>query len=187
MVLAVDSNLLSQLAQSGRTSHNELLYLALLMALWLLLRVQRAERSAARPQRRAPANMHELGLVVFQTARAQDIEAFRGLFLAGREAHMVFGENAARYLERRDRATLAESLASIGALIPDGSRYDGVEEISKDTYAIRITPPVGDALLVGIGTATRVGALWRLRDAPFTGDGSVPLPADAVTEAVASK
>ena len=137
MVLAVDSNLLSQLAQSGRTSHNELLYLALLMALWLLLRVQRAERSAARPQRRAPANMHELGLVVFQTARAQDIEAFRGLFLAGREAHMVFGENAARYLERRDRATLAE--------------------------------------------------LWRLRDAPVTGDGSVPLPADAVTEAVASK
>ena len=97
---------------------------------------------------------------------------------------MVFGENAARYLERRDRATLAESLASIGALIPDGSRYDGVEEISKDTYAIRITPPVGDALLVGIGTATRVGALWRLRDAPFTGDGSVPLPADAVTDRV---
>ena len=100
---------------------------------------------------------------------------------------MVFGENAARYLERRDRATLAESLASIGALIPDGSRYDGVGEISKDTYAIRITPPVGDALLVGIGTTARVGALWRLRDAPFTGDGSVPLPADAVTEAVASK
>lgn len=179
MVLAVDNNLLTTLAQSGRTSYNELLYIALLLALWLLLRVQRAERKVARPQRRAPANMHELGLVVFQTARGQDVDAFRGLFLAGREAHLVFGDKATRYLEQRDRATLAESLASIGALIPEGSRYDGVEEISKDTYAIRITPPVGDSLLVGIGTATRVGALWRLRDPPFTGDGSVPLPTEA--------
>lgn len=176
MFLAVDNSLVSVLAQGGRTSHNELLYLALLLALWLLLRVQRAEKEKARPQRRAPANMHELGLVVFQTARAQDLDAFRGLFLAGKEAHLVFGEDASRYLEKRDRRTLAESLASIGAFIPDGSRYDGVEEIAKDTYAIRVTPPVGDPLLVGIGTTVRVGALWRLRDPPFTGDGAVPLP-----------
>lgn len=187
MFLAVDNNVLSVLAQSGRTSHNELLYVALLLALWLLLRVQRAEKEKTRPQRRAPANMHELGLVVFQTARAQDIEAFRGLFLAGKEAQLVFGDQASRYLEKRDRRTLAESLASISALIPDGSRYDGVEEIAKDTYAIRITPPVGDPLLVGIGTSVRVGALWRLRDAPFTGDGAVPLPTVDDVAAVASK
>lgn len=184
MFLAVDMNLVSALAQGGRTSHNELLYLALLLAFWLLLRVQRAEQEKARPHRRAPSNMHELGQVVFQTARAQDLEAYRGLFLAGKEAHLVFGENAARYLERRDRRTLAESLSSIGALIPEGSRYDGVEEIAKDTYAIRVTPPVGDPLLVGIGTSVRVGALWRLRDPPFTGDGAVPLP--VVGEAAAA-
>ncbi len=161
---------------AGSTTHNELLLVALLMALWLLIRVRRHEASRRPPPRRAPTSMGELGQVVFQTARSHDVLAWRGLFLAGGEAAAVLGADAADYLERRSLPALTESLESLAALIPEGSRYDGVEQIGETTYAIWVSPPVGERMLVGIGTAVRVGALWRLRDPPFMGSGTLPLP-----------
>ncbi len=168
---------LSLFPQAGSTTHNELLLVALLMALWLLIRVRRQEAARRPPPRRAPTSMGELGQVVFQTARSHDVLAWRGLFLAGGEAAAVLGPEASSYLERRHIGALTESLESLAALIPEGSRYDGVEQIGQDAYAIWVAPPAGERMLVGIGTAVRVGALWRLRDPPFLGSGVLPLPA----------
>lgn len=183
--LAVDSPLLSIFPQGGSTTHNELLLVALLMALWLLVRVRRQEQARRPPPRRAPTSLNELGAIVFQTARSSDVLAFRGLFLAGGEASQVLGEGAAAYLERRSLASLQESLASIAALLPEGARYDGVEQIGPDSYAMWVAPPAGERMLVSIGTAVRVGALWRLRDPPFLGAGALPLPAQPTERAPA--
>lgn len=163
MVVAVDDSLLAPLSAGG-TNHNELLIVALLLAVWLLVRVRRQEAERRPPPRRAPLNPHELGQVVFQAARSEDHEAYRGLFLAGREIATVFGEEAEAYLSRRSRAVIEDSLDAIADAIPEGSRYDGVEATAPDTYIIWIVPVEGPRAAIPIGTAVQVGALWRLRD-----------------------
>lgn len=178
---------LALLGEGGTTNHDEILAVALLLAFWLLVRVRRQEAARRPPPRRAPTSEVELGQVIFQTARSHDVLAWRGLFLAGRETAEVFGADAERYLEGRSMAVLSASLESLSALIPEGARYDGIEAVGDGAYAIWVAPLAGERTLVGIGTAVRVGGLWRLRDPPFVGSGALPIPAqparsDAVSD-----
>lgn len=160
---------------STGTSHNELLAVAILLAMWLLLRVRRQDEEKRRPTRKSAANMQELGMLVFQAARSSDLETYRGLFLSGAEASLVYGAQTERYLEQRSRAVLQGSLQGIRALLPEGSRYDGVEQVGQDAWAIWVTPLVGERTQVGIGTAVRVGAFYRLKDPAFADAGEVPM------------
>lgn len=181
--LAVEPSPLSFLLQEGSRRHDALLLVALLLALWLLIRVRRQEKVRRPPPRRAPTSPAELGQIVFQVARSRDVLAWRGLFLAGGEAAHILGDGAAEYLERRSLAALTESLESLAALLPEGSRYDGVEQVGADGWAIWVAPPAGERMLVGIGTAARVGAIWRLCQPPFLGQGALPLSPPPAPEA----
>lgn len=164
MVVAVTEPLFT-IPQISNSTHNELLLVALLLAVWLLVRVRREEEAKRKPpQRRAPLNPHELGQVVFQVARSGDLESYRGLFLAGREVAETLGDAAEAYLGGRTRTVLEESLAEIAHGIPEGARYDGVEATAPDTYVIWVVPVEGARTAIPIGTAVQVGALWRLRD-----------------------
>jgi len=169
---------LALLGEGGTTNYDELMVVALLLAIWLLLRVRRQEAARRPPPRRAPTSEVELGQVIFQTARSHDVLAWRGLFLAGRETAEVFGPDAERYLEGRTMAVLSASLESLSALIPEGARYDGIEAVGDGAYAIWVAPLAGERRLVGVGTAVKVGGLWRLRDPPFAGSGALPLPTE---------
>ena len=147
---------------------NGLLLVAALLAVWLLVRVRRIEEERRRPSRRAPMSADELARCVFEVARTADIDEYRGLFLAGAEAAAVFGEGAQTYLARRTMEVLEESLVTIGALIPDGAFYVGVEPTGDGSYAMWVQPREGERFLVGIGTVAQVGSLYRLRDPAFS-------------------
>jgi len=139
-----------------------LLSVALVLALWLLLRVRGREERDRRPKRANPLTPDELGRTVFQIARGADLDAFRALFLTGAEAAEMLGEDAPRYLEQRTLAAMEESLVNIAARIPEGSVFGGA-----------IVPPSGEAILyakdadggkaeVPMGTAIKVRHVWRL-------------------------
>jgi hypothetical protein len=145
-----------------------LLIVALLLAIWLLLRVRRHEEARRRPVRRAPTSLHELGHVLFEVLRSADLDGYRGLFLVGGEAAQVFGagDGAAAWLSRHTRDALRSHLVRAGRAIPEGARYDGIEQTAPDTYAIWIAPPAGERFLLRVGTAVRVGAIYRLKELP---------------------
>jgi len=76
--------------QDHRTA---LLGVALLLCMWLLLRVNRHEKEK-RITRPTPLTPHELGHMVFRAAISNDISIFRQLFLNGGEARSLLGEMA---------------------------------------------------------------------------------------------
>ena len=129
--------------------------------LWLFN--TRSERGA--PPRRSPSSIEELGRAVFQVALLADLEGYRELFLAGGEARSVFGEKAENYLERRALPVLEEALATISALIPEGSRFVGAQSTGPETVAIRVLPPgQQEPILVGIGSVLQVGTVYRIQE-----------------------
>lgn len=147
----------------------QLLVVVLLLAIWLLLRVRRSENEGRRRRmRRAPTTADELAREVFAVARTADIDGYRELFLAGFEAAQLMGGEADSYLDKRSLSVLEESLVTLGALIPEGSVYGGVEQTGPDAWAMWVSPPVGERFLVGIGTVAKAGVVLRLRDPAFS-------------------
>lgn len=144
------------------TQSTLLLLVAALLAVWLLLRVRRHER--VRRERRSPRSLEELGRAVFEVARAADIEGYRDLFLAGAEAAVVMGDQAEAYLTRRNQHALEERLITLGALIPDGAAYRGIEQTGPDRAAIIVAPQTGPRLLIDMGSIVRLGTVFRLRE-----------------------
>ncbi len=140
-----------------------LLIVALLLALWLLTRVQEQQRTAP-PPRRKPMTPDELGRVLFEVARAADVEAYRGLFIAGHEARALFGEGAQAYLDARNHNMLTESLVEIGARIPDDSRYVGCAVAESGELSLTVRRSTGHEFAIAAGTAVSCQRIWRLRD-----------------------
>lgn len=140
-----------------------LLLLALLLCLWLLTRVQEKQR-AAPPPRRKPMTPDELGRVLFEVARAADVDAYRGLFIAGHEAQALFGEAAQSYLDSRNHKMLTESLVEIGARIPVDARYAGCAISDAGEVTLTVRRPSGDSFGISAGTAVSCQRIWRLRD-----------------------
>jgi len=56
-----------------------------------------------------------------------------------------------------------EALATLGAMIPDGSHYAGVE-VNGDDIMMKVQPPDQEAFYVGLGTFSRVRGVCRLRE-----------------------
>lgn len=134
----------------------------LLTALFVLRRRTRLE-DASHPPRRRPVTQDELGRVVFEVARSADLDAYRGLFLAGREVREALGKNADRYLDARTHLLLQESLVNIGARVADGSHYGACHVVGNEAR-IEVRLPGGDVRQVPIGTIMRIRGVWRLRD-----------------------
>lgn len=139
------------------------LMVALLLCLWLLTRATQ-RRQAVRPSRRKPMTPDELGRVLFEIARAADVEAYRGLFLAGPEARAVLGNDAGAYLDRRTHQALEDSLVEIGARIPDTARFAGMTVDEDHNAHLTVHPASGSEYTILVGTAVRVENIWRLRD-----------------------
>ncbi|MFZ5481229.1 MAG: hypothetical protein ACOZNI_31005 [Myxococcota bacterium] len=153
------------------------LSVALLLCLWLLTRV-RDDPRGRRPARRTPLSEDELGRVVFEVARAADIDQYRGLFLMGAEVPAALGKEAEAYLATRSPRALEESLVEIGASIPDDAHYVATH-VMGDKAVIEVLLRDKQARLVEIGTAVRVGKAWRLKD-----PACPELPANAVQGAL---
>jgi hypothetical protein len=96
-----------------------LLILALLLSLWLLLRV-RGKEEKKRPSRRTPFSANELARMVLDTVRERDIQAYRGLFLIGHEAAAIFGPKAQGYLDACNGHQLEESLDFLAKQLTPG-------------------------------------------------------------------
>jgi hypothetical protein len=136
----------------------------LLVSVLLYLFNSRAEEERPLPVRRSPVSIEELGRAVFEAAVRADLDGYRELFLAGGEARDAFGDQAQHYLERRALPVLEEALVTLGALIPEGSRFGGAEATGSMTVAIRVLPPGAQPILVAIGSVTRVGGVFRIQE-----------------------
>ena len=142
------------------------LLLALLLALLLLLRVHRREtwarhepRFADRPR---PKSYEALGRAVFDAVRVESLGGYRGLFLAGAEAHRVLGEQAEAYLTARDLPALRRSMQGIARYLPKGVSFEGAFLVGRDSLALRIRTVTGRNATVIVGTVARVDEVMRL-------------------------
>lgn len=151
----------------GLVIDRELLGLSVAFALVVVLYwmvITREEAEEADYERLSPNSLDELARAVFEVAIDADLDGYRELFLAGREAAEVYGERAAVYLESRGIDVLEDALVTIGALIPEGSRFGGVENTGPEMIAIRVVPPNGaDPYLVHVGQVAQVHGVYRLQ------------------------
>lgn len=139
------------------------LLLVLLLLLWLLTRERR--HRAQTHERRRPISEDELGRVVFELARATDLEGFRHLYLSGGEARQVLGERAGAYLEARLVARwLEDELVEIAARLADRQAYVATRVAADGMAWMRVRGLSGAEDEIPIGHAVRVGLIWRLQD-----------------------
>ena len=144
---------------------NLLLLVALLLSLWLLMLVRRREDENVRQARPAPLTSAELGRTIFVSAVSNDMNTYRDLFLNGREATMMMGGDASRYLDQRSYTMLQESLTHVRTQIPANSSFDGVDAFRNGQLAIRVRHVDGRVYHIRVGSAVQVGSLWRLKHA----------------------
>ncbi|MDP2308032.1 MAG: hypothetical protein Q8P18_18550 [Pseudomonadota bacterium] len=137
-----------------------LLYVVALLALWLLTRVQR--REVVRQRRRAPMSHDELGRVLFEIARNQDLQGWRGVFLAGAEVQQVLGDDARGYLDARNTPRLAASLRAIGLAIPQDATYHALHLDDAEDATMEVRLPDGGVRPIPVGKVARVGGVWRM-------------------------
>jgi len=155
----------------GQGNQTGFLLLALMLLFLLLSRVhRRSHASAVRPPppRRNPVTYEELARTVYQIAMDCDLEAYRGLFLAGGEAAAVFGEQVGEtYLSGRSLEVLEESLVTIGAHLADNPRFHGVRLDADDHLIMQVRRGDDQLVEVELGSVVRVGAVVRLAEAPY--------------------
>lgn len=132
---------------------------ALLMGLWLLLRVN--QQAPARAERRRPLAPAELARMVFEAARDDDLQGLRSLFLMGAEAGEVLGEQAERFLSACRGPRLSEGLRLLRRQIPAASVFmHGRAERDGSCFMHLRDREV--ELDIYFGKAVKVGAVWRL-------------------------
>ncbi len=139
------------------------LLLVLFLLVWLLTRERR--HRVTRHERRMPMSEDELGRVVFELARATDIEGLRHLYLSGGEARQVLGDRALAYLEARSVPRwLEEELVEIAARLADRQTYLSTRMGHDQMAWMRVRSTAGAEAEIPIGRAVRVGLFWRLQD-----------------------
>lgn len=155
----------------GEGNRTGLLLVALMLAFLLLSRVHRRTLSGSLrppPPRRNPVTYEELARTVYQLAISCDLEAYRGLYLAGGEAAAVFGEQVGEaYLNSRTLEVLEESLVTIGAHLADNPRFHGVRLEADDRLFMQVRRPDDQLVEIDLGSVVRIGAVVRLAEAPF--------------------
>lgn len=139
------------------------LCLVLLLLLWLLTR-ERGHR-IANHERRKPLSEDELGRVVFELARAVDLDGLRHLYLSGAEARALLGEGARGYMATRTRGRwLEDEMVEISARLAGRAAYVGTRVDVDGMAWVRVREPAGEEREVPVGRTVRVGVIWRLRD-----------------------
>ncbi|MSQ01750.1 MAG: hypothetical protein EXR71_07635 [Myxococcales bacterium] len=139
-----------------------LLFVAVLLALWLLTRSE--QRRAAVPHRRKPMTEDELGRVLYEIGRAEDLEAFRHLYLSGADAQRVLGWQAKAYLKDRHKTWLAEEFLEISVRIGPLSHYEALRVDPRGHAFLRVRTDGVGSYEIPVGSVLRVGRIWRLRD-----------------------
>lgn len=151
----------------GRDGNTAWLLLAVFLLLWLLTRVHRRERARLRPPpRRSPVTPDELARSVFEAARNEDVHAYRGLFLMGREVAEVMGSDAEQWMEGCSLPLLRPCVLRMRQAIPDGATYGGVEMVGAHDWAFLARLPGGESVRIPFGRAVRIGAILRLVEGP---------------------
>lgn len=151
-----------------------LLIVALLL-MWLLSRVHRRERGLEEPRRRrSPITPDELARSILETVLAGDVRAYRHLYLTGGECRQIFGDRASLYLERRPPSLLQDAFRHCRTRLPRGAVYEGVEMVRPQVYVARFRTPEGSRGSLPLGTAIRVGRVYRLQEPPDFTDGGEP-------------
>lgn len=141
-------------------SQQTLLWLVVvLLLLWLLTRREAAARGHAR---RKPMTEEELGRVVFEVARASDLEAFRHLYVSGGEARELLGDAATAYLDKRGKRWLEEEFLEICVRVAAPARYEGARVAENGATVLLVRSPAAGAFELPIGRALRVGPIWRI-------------------------
>lgn len=136
-----------------------LLLLVVLLLLWLLTRREAAVKGH---ERRKPITEGELGRVVFEVARAGDLEAFRHLYLSGGEARELLGDGAAAYLDKRGKQWLEEEFLEVAVRVAAPVRYEGARVAENGATVLLVHSPVAGAYELPVGRALRVGRIWRI-------------------------
>lgn len=134
---------------------------ALLLCMWLLLKIQRKEEKKAPPKRISPISADELGRAAFVAILRNDIFQWRDLFINGGEARIIFNDMAPDYMEKRSHEFLKSSLQKLHDQMGNGGYYVGLDKSDKKTLSIVYT--IGDnKKTMRVGTVTLVGPIWRL-------------------------
>ncbi|MFH1466374.1 MAG: hypothetical protein ABIO70_18465 [Pseudomonadota bacterium] len=154
----------------GSEHHVGYLLIALLLAFLLLARVSgRSSGPHTRPPpRHSPVSYDELARTVFSLAVGCDLEGYRGLYLAGGEVHEILGERGSDYLSARSLEVLEDALATIGAHLSRGARYNGVRLDDDDRLFMSVTCPGQQQIEIDLGTVAHLGAVVRLVFPPYT-------------------
>ncbi len=133
---------------------------ALLLGLWLFLRVNR-EQSRRVPERRRPLSPNELARMVLEAARADDRPGWRSLFLVGSETTEVMGVQADRFLAACRGPRMGVALVLLRQQIPAGSQFMyGRQEHDGRCYLHLRDREV--ELEIYFGKAVKVGAVMRM-------------------------
>ena len=143
-----------------------LLMLCLLLALWLLLRVNEQKEEKRKPTRRNPLNHEELGRMIFDAITSHDIHNFRGLFLMGREVAEVRAADTDAYLATMRGPALADFLDRLRQQVPTRAHYRGLEFSVTEVAMLHIEVD-GKNYHIPIGTVVKSGTFWRLNDGAF--------------------
>ncbi len=144
------------------SEQTQLLLVVVLLLLWLLTRTR--QRRIAAPRRRLPLTHDELGRIIFEIARANDLDAFRHLYLTGQEARQLLGTRATEYLRLREKRWLEEEFLEIGVRVQGVCRYEGVRVGAAGDAWLRVAKEGVGSFELPVGTAVQVERIWRLRD-----------------------
>ena len=141
---------------------NVFLVVALLLAVFLFIRVNRRERVKRWP-RLTPLDIKSLGRMTFAAARSNNLHEFRQLFLNGAEARKLFNDLAEEYMEKRNAAALQDILHGFNIQIPNGSSYIGPDPNHTKQLVIQIKlADESETLALPIGKETQVDRAWRI-------------------------
>jgi len=147
----------------GHDNRAAWLVVAVLLLLWLLSRVTRRRHALHRvPVRRNPVSPEELGRLVFEAIRNQDLPEYRGLFLIGKEAREILGEGAPSYLDEISPERLRSVLADLHGQLPAHAVFQGIEPHGSEGWTLLVRMKDEVVLSLPIGTTVKIGAMIRL-------------------------
>lgn len=137
-----------------------------MLTLWLITRIygQTSQKNARQPPKRpSPVTAEELGRILFGIGRAQDGEAYRGLFLNGAEAMQVLGADQANtYISERSHSELEAACERLSRQLPSGTSYLKTEVTPTHVCVLHIAQPDGTGQALTVGSVAKVGAVLRL-------------------------
>ena len=147
-------------------TENKLLLLALMLTLWLWLLVRRREEETRRPSRPSPVTPEELARIAFLAAKQKDLNAYRVLFLTGKEAVDTLGSEASSYMENRSFQVLKQSFGMFAGQISQDCSYAGVKELEGDNLGLMVQGDGSEPFMVPLGRLTKVGNIYRIFTPP---------------------